>query len=194
MARLALPGESSTAADVLARAFAADPVLEPVLRHRRDVVAALRRYFEIEVELAFAGRGEAWLDDELQGATLWHRPGAWPAAAHAPLSAILGYARVFTRRFVTASRVAETLARSHPHEPHWYLLFIGVVPEATGSGKGAELLRPPLARCDEEGVPAYLEATSDASARLFGRFGFETLEELVLPTGVAVRRMWRSVT
>jgi hypothetical protein len=162
-----------------------------MLRHRPDAVAALRRYFEIEVGLAFGGRGEVWLDDGSDGAALWHRPGAWPSAAHAPLNAIVGYLRIFTRRFMTASRVAETLARAHPHEPHWYLLFVGVVAEAGGSGKGAELLRPALARCDEDGVPAYLEATSEASARLFGRLACQPLEELVLPTDVVVRRMWR---
>lgn len=176
---------------MLARAFAHDPVLAPLVDHRRDLVAALRRYFGIEVGLALSGRGEVWLDDDLLGAAVWHRPGAWPEAAHAPARTLIAYLRIFSTRFGAAGRVATALARAHPREPHWYLPFIGVVPEAAGSGRGAALLEPALARCDEDRVPAYLEATSEASARLFRRHGFEPRDELVLPDGVGVRPMWR---
>ena len=42
-----------------------------------------------------------------------------------------------------------------------------------GEGIGTALLRPVLARCDEDGVPAYLEATTARSRDLYARHGFK---------------------
>jgi hypothetical protein len=39
-------------------------------------------------------------------------------------------------------------------------------------------MRPTLDRCDREGSPAYLEATSDRSAALYERLGFSVIREL----------------
>jgi hypothetical protein len=39
---------------------------------------------------------------------------------------------------------------------------------------GTALLRPVLRRCDREGLPAYLEASSPDNARLYRRLGFVT--------------------
>ncbi len=58
-------------------------------------------------------------------------------------------------------------------EPHHYLPYIGVAPEAQGRGLGSALMRPILDRCDEERLPAYLEATSERNAALYERLGFE---------------------
>jgi hypothetical protein len=44
------------------------------------------------------------------------------------------YLRLFPREFVRASRAMNSLARVHPREPHWYLLAVGVAPEAIGQG------------------------------------------------------------
>lgn len=82
-------------------------------------------------------------------------------------------------------------ARAHPRVPHWYLFAIGVVPEATGRGRGSALLEPVLACCDSERAPAYLEASTPDNARLYARFGFEPRDELELFPGVRVRPMWR---
>jgi RimJ/RimL family protein N-acetyltransferase len=42
------------------------------------------------------------------------------------------------------------------------------------------LLSPTLARCDRDGLPAYLEASSERSAALYERLGFEHVRELRL--------------
>jgi GNAT superfamily N-acetyltransferase len=82
-------------------------------------------------------------------------------------------------------------AKVHPREPHWYLFAVGVVPEATGQGRGSALLEPVLARCDADGVPAYLEASTADNARLYARLGFEPLDELEMLPGLLVRPMRR---
>ena len=53
-----------------------------------------------------------------------------------------------------------TLDQHHPHEPHDDLPIIGTRPERQGRAIGSALLTPKLQRCDQEQLPAYLEATS----------------------------------
>ncbi len=79
----------------------------------------------------------------------------------------------------------------HPPGPHWYLYYLATVPERQGTGIGSALLRPVLRRCDEEGSPAYLEATSQRNRVLYRRHGFVDRAEYVLPNGPTLYPMWR---
>ena len=63
----------------------------------------------------------------------------------------------------------------HPKESHWYLPLIGTDPTQQGKGHGSALLHHALALCDEQKMPAYLEATSRRSVPLYQRHGFEIL-------------------
>ena len=69
--------------------------------------------------------------------------------------------------------VLDAMEAYHPEAPHWYLPLIGVAPEAQGRGLGTRLMQPVLDRCDAEGTLAYLEATTERSAALYARLGFE---------------------
>jgi GNAT superfamily N-acetyltransferase len=153
--------------------------------------ARLARYFELELRVVFKGYGEVWLDDDRLGAAIWRRPGGYPERLRDSLPLVPRYLRLFPREFVRASRAMTTMAREHPREPHWYLFAVGVVPQATGRGRGAALLEPVLRRCDEERLPAYLEASSADNARLYRRLGFEPRAEIEILDGVRVRPMWR---
>jgi GNAT superfamily N-acetyltransferase len=61
----------------------------------------------------------------------------------------------------------------HPKDRHWYLPLIGVDATRQGRGYGSALLRHALERCDRDGLPAYLEATSPLNKALYARHGFE---------------------
>lgn len=63
---------------------------------------------------------------------------------------------------------------------------------APGRGVGSALMRPVLETCDRDGVPAYLEATSERNKRLYLRHGFEVTDEIRLPDGPTLWRMWRA--
>ncbi|MDJ1135519.1 GNAT family N-acetyltransferase [Streptomyces iconiensis] len=84
-------------------------------------------------------------------------------------------------------------AECHPHEDHAYLQGLAVAPEEQDRGIGSALLRHGLSRCDEEGLPAYLEASSERSRALYARYGFEDLGKPVeLPeAGPTMWPMWR---
>ena len=66
----------------------------------------------------------------------------------------------------------------HVREPHYYVRDVGVHPDMQGGGLGSALLRPTLDRCDREGLPAYLEASSERNAALYERLGFQLTHEL----------------
>ena len=63
----------------------------------------------------------------------------------------------------------------HPTERHWYLPLMGVDVPKEGGGLGSALLRHAAERCDRDGLPAYLEATTPRNKRLYAAHGFEEL-------------------
>jgi GNAT superfamily N-acetyltransferase len=189
MARLATEADAGTAAEILARAFTRDPVLTAFVGENQT--ARMTRYFELECGLAFAGYGEVWLDEDELGAAMWRRPGGYPEPLSIQLRMLPRYLRLFPRQFVRASRSLNALARLHPREPHWYLYAVGVVPEATGRGRGTALLEPVLQRCDDQKLPAYLEASTEDNARLYARLGFQPRGEVEVLPGVLCQPMLR---
>ncbi|MFJ5996300.1 GNAT family N-acetyltransferase [Streptomyces sp. NPDC092370] len=89
--------------------------------------------------------------------------------------------------------IGRLTAAVHPTgRAHEYLWMIGVAPGRQGEGLGTALIQEVLDRCDREGLPAYLEASSARSRKLYERLGFESAgPALGLPDGPAMWPMWR---
>jgi GNAT superfamily N-acetyltransferase len=79
----------------------------------------------------------------------------------------------------------------HVREPHYYVRDVGVHPDMQGNGLGSALLCPTLDRCDREGLPAYLEASSERNAALYERLGFQLTGELRVGGSPPLRLMLR---
>jgi uncharacterized protein YjiS (DUF1127 family)/GNAT superfamily N-acetyltransferase len=152
---------------------------------------AYRRHFPGFLT-AFGGRafdaGVVDIDRAGRGAALWFPPGLTPddAAIKAHLEAT-----VPPERLATIAPGMEAQGRLHPSVPHWYLPWIGVRPDARGTGVGSALLERGLARADADGMPAYLEATSERNAALYLRHGFEVLSIMATPGYPELIAMWR---
>jgi GNAT superfamily N-acetyltransferase len=86
----------------------------------------------------------------------------------------------------------DLMTRHHLAGPHHYLFAIGVRPDRQGTGLGGQLLVHGHQRLG--GLPAYLEATSPDSRRLYQRHGYHDLGEIHLPDGPAIWRMWATPT
>jgi GNAT superfamily N-acetyltransferase len=174
-------GESAELCATLADAFTTEPVLRFLFpdRWRRD--ARLRRYFAIELEHYVFPVGRAITTDDFRGAVLELPPGKWEMTVS--LSGALAYLRVFNRRLSRATRLEKCFERNHLREPHYYVRYAGVATRFQGQGLGSALLRATLDRCDQEGVPAYLEASTERSAAVYERLGFLHLGELRVPDG-----------
>ena len=72
------------------------------------------------------------------------------------------------------------MRKRHPHDPHWYLWFLGVEPERQGQGFGSVLLRALSARAEADRVPCYLETDKATSVKIYERHGYRVEAEEVL--------------
>ncbi len=191
--RRARPMDVATLAGRLARAFYHDPVVghwcfaDQSRRMRR-----LARGFELFLRKVYLRHDEVYTTESLNGGALWLPPGTWKMSNGEQLRMLPRMARIYGRELPRVLEVMSFLEARHPHEPHYYLQFIGVEPGSQGEGVGSALLEPILERCESEGLPAYLEATSERNRALYERNGFTVVEEANLPgSGPPIWPMWR---
>lgn len=188
--RQAVKADAARLAVVMAKAFHDDPVIGWLLPDARRRPARLRRFFGIELRHLALRRGCVWTTSDLSGAALVLPPGRW----RVPLGATLREGSAFGAGLARAAKLGATMEWRHPREvrgPHYYVRDVGVLPEKQGQGLGSALLAPALARCDREGLPAYLEASSERNAALYERLGFEHLSQLSVLGSPPLRLMMR---
>jgi ribosomal protein S18 acetylase RimI-like enzyme len=190
LAHRILPAGQNARAEVMATIAAAFDD-DPAVRMLYPDAELRRRHFPGFAETfggeAFALGAVDRAADGL-GAALWFAPGTEPDGA-----AVMAYveATVETERLAGMQAGFAIQASLHPHEPHWYLPFIGVRPEAQGQGMGDALLAHGLARADAARLPAYLEATSRRSVPLYRRHGFSVIGVVETPGFPEIFAMWR---
>jgi GNAT superfamily N-acetyltransferase len=171
----------------LSAAFYADPVFRWIYPDDQRRRAALPGFFELFTD-AIGRHGASLVAADGAGAALWIPPGEELAEDEDLfVEAVAALSPPDSQRLMTCLTV---LDETHPHEPCWYLNLLGVDPDRQGRGTGSALLRTALERCERDGVPAYLEATSADNRRLYERHGFEATAELRLPGGPSLWAMW----
>lgn len=188
--RLATPADAAAVTATIAAAFFDDPVIgwvwrDPVRRHQ-----ILPDFFALLVADSLVN-GEVYTTDDIAGASLWLPPATSEPTAEETAALVAAIETVSHEFAPAALELMEILEDHHPHEPHYYLPVVGTRPERQGRGIGSAVLAPVLQRCDQEGLPAYLEATSARNQALYLRHGFEVTREIGLPDGPTIRAMWR---
>lgn len=189
----ALPRQYDELARILAAAFHDDPVMLWALGEDRVRPAALKRYFDLIVRLYAARGGLMYRERQGRGAAIWARPDRWhisPLDIARHFTSVLGITGIGgVRRALRLMDAVETL---HPRTPHYYLNATGVDESARGLGIGRALLEPVLSRCDEDGMPAYLENSKEANLRFYGANAFEVTGTVPLGPGApTIWTMWR---
>ena len=81
-----------------------------------------------------------------------------------------------TLRLISFALQIEAMHQRVAPMPHYYLFIAGVAPGQQGKGANAALLRPMLARMDNENMPAYLETQSADNVALYEQLGFRVME------------------
>jgi GNAT superfamily N-acetyltransferase len=163
--------DRQTVIGVITLAFSTDPM-------GRWAFPDPARYLAVmpEVANAFGGNGfphgTVHLVDGGLAAAMWLPPGVNPDAER--LGALMEE-HVPKDRVGDMMQVFERMDRYHPPDPCWYLPLIGVDPQHQGRGCGSALLRYALARCDRDGIPAYLESSNPRNVPLYQRHGFENV-------------------
>jgi GNAT superfamily N-acetyltransferase len=138
------------------------------------------------VAKSYLAYDETYAVDEGVSTAVWAPPGA---EDDEELPAALGeLVEEYAERMF---EVLGLMEEKHPVEPHYYLFLLGTRPEWQSRGLGSALMAPVLETCDRDGIPAYLEATSERNKQLYLRHGFEVTDEIRLPDGPTMWPMWR---
>jgi GNAT superfamily N-acetyltransferase len=154
---------------------------------RREIFPS---YFRIFLENGFAN---GYVDTTIgwAGAAVWlpvgTEPPRPPLGYHQRLTAATA---PWTSRFIAFDAVLE--ARHPVGKAHHHLALLGVRPGRQGRGIGTALLEAHHHQLDTDGLPAYLEASSPGSRKLYLRHGYADLEPPIpLPGGPSLYPMWR---
>ena len=178
---MVIPQVTSAGADLRASAissivlgFATDPMTRWVWPDPSDYLRIMPQFAN-----AFGGKafelGTAYVTEGARAAALWLPPGVEPDEA--AMGAVMAQS---PRPDIAEDigNVLEGMAKYHPKEPHWYLPLIAADPNWTGKGLGSLLMKHALRRCDQEGVPAYLESSNPKNISLYERHGFRIVGEI----------------
>ncbi len=179
--------------ETLVAAFVDDPVMTWCVPDPRRRPRILRAIFELVADVN-QPHGEVFITEPAPVAGAVWVPFDCRATCEDAELLTAWYLEAAEENAERACVVLELMDQCHPQESHDYLLALGTRPEWQSRGLGSALLREGLARCDREGRPSYLEATTEGNRRLYLRHGFEVTGEIRLPDGPSMWSMWREPT
>jgi GNAT superfamily N-acetyltransferase len=189
----ASPDKVHAMAGALARAFHDDPAFSWVLRADPRRSKILEQGFELFLSRVWLEQDETYTTAGTVAVAVWERPDEWKVPVSRQLRMLPAMVTVFGRHLPRVVRALTVLEAKHPRERHYYLPFIGVEPEWQGRGLGSAVLAPVLQRCDDEKMPAFLEASTPRNRALYERHRFAVTEEFRLGAGAPAQwRMWRT--
>lgn len=195
MIRKGAPGDAPEIGRSMAEAFHDDPVVGWYWRKPKRRPDHLAGWFSLVARIHYLPHGEVFVSEEdgaISGCAMWAAPGGWRFSPRDEMRASRYAVPRMGLRLPFASIAMRQMERKHPDRPHWYLSTLGVRPAEQGKGLGSKLMFEILARCDADGMPAYLESSSEGSRALYERHGFQTVDTLELPRkGPHLWLMWR---
>nr|WP_246324809.1 GNAT family N-acetyltransferase [Petropleomorpha daqingensis] len=179
---------------LLARAFVDDPLMRwffPDDGSRLHACAALFGHFaEHYLE---AGRVDVVRRDEPVALAMWRRPGTGPTADDGSLPTTPGLMGVLMGpRAAEIGGAMSVIGPLRPPEPHAYLHFLAVHPDARRQGLGGEALAPGLDAARADGLVACLETMNPANVPFYEAHGFAVRGEVQLAAGGP--RVWAMAT
>jgi ribosomal protein S18 acetylase RimI-like enzyme len=172
--RSATESEQQRAISTVITAFASDPIARWFMPEPHQYLTYFPQLIPHMGGGAFE-HGSAHCTDDFTAVSLWMPPGVH---ANAEAMGTLAMQAIPQQDHEKMFSFMGQMGEYHPTEPHWYLPFIAVDPMQQGKGLGSALLIHALQISDRDGLPAYLEATSPNSRRLYERHGFEALGEI----------------
>jgi len=178
--------EIRAAARVLGRAFRDNPGMTAILQGLTEE-KRLRLVESCMVGFAASvvryGVAEVVKDGgAIVGVSLSFPPRAFPPPFFATVIQARGPVRAGLGAAVRFARVDMEMRKRHPHDPHWYLWFHGVLPDCQGKGFGSVLLRSLSGKAEADGTPCYLETDKPSSVKIYERHGYRVEAEDVLPS------------
>lgn len=163
-------------------------------------LTAMQEFFAVLTEHAAGGAGQVLLADDGRAAAVWFDRTVEATEPAGYAERIAAAAGPFADRFAALDAAFDA---HHPGDKHLHLAFLAVDPDHWGQGLGGALMNHTHAGLDEQGLPAYLEATNPRNQALYRRYGYQdmTPSQIVLgdpaantdevTAGAVFYRMWR---
>jgi GNAT superfamily N-acetyltransferase len=189
--RKASTADAAGVAATITAAFFDDPVtcwIAPDPARRRQIAEPLFRLYAD----AYVALDEVYTTADGQGVAVWLPPATSLLTPEQEAAFVEAAMEIVGPEAERLGMLEETFARYHPDEPLWYLNFLATVPAHQGRGIGSAFLDVGLRRADNEGMPAYHEATTLRNRALYQRHGYVDQGVFHLPDdGPPLWRMWR---
>jgi len=173
------PGPRELVANVVASGMSISPLHRVIHGAQQPMLlSSLARGFGVALQVNQRPGLVAWLGGNAVGVLIFGIPG---------VCLVSGVQNAKLRQQLTEvlrPEVAERFlawraawAEHDPAQPHWHLGPLAVAREQLGNGIGSALLTLFLAQVDAQAGVAYLETDTPRNAKLYARFGFETVAE-----------------
>lgn len=193
--RPATADDRAALAASLASAFSDDPLFRWMagVAPDRSLEPKLRIVFSAFLKLDL-DRSEhlVFTDEEHIGVAIWKAPNQWKMTTGDMLRALPAMLRGLGTKAPRMMGAFSAIEKVHPKEEHYYLEALGTRQDMQSKGVGSAVIGHLLARCDAEGMPAYLESSNVRNVPFYVRHGFEPTGEIVVGKGApTVTAMWR---
>ncbi|MBE9214077.1 GNAT family N-acetyltransferase [Plectonema cf. radiosum LEGE 06105] len=168
------------AAETLVTAFDKDPIFEYLTSHTNNTKYQISRNVW-DATLRYAQPyNYIYTTPEIKGIAAWIPPGNYPLnvwrllrVGFYKLPFLVGFEGL--KRFISLFSLIEKYHEQDMHQPHWYLSALGVSEIYQGQGIGSLLIQPILKLADEQGLPCYLETSTEKAVRFYKNNGFEII-------------------
>lgn len=172
-------------ADVSADAFIGcdDPIGNFMFQNEPDPLVLKRRFFSSLATSCSTNAARQATSSNLEAVSIWFPPGmdhsedvdADPFGTH-------DFADPGTvGRIQAVNQVIAALFDDLGQEPQWYLHLVAVRPQFRERKYSSALIRPMLARADEENLPCTLITQSLGNVRKYESWGFKVVREMPVP-------------
>lgn len=176
---VATPADRDQVVETVVAAFRTDPAFRFFFLDETtfDAYAAMfaRYLFDQRV-----GLGTVWVVEGGASVAMWQPPGAPPTERQLDVDA------------AALARIDAYEAAAHtalPSSPYWYLGVLATHPDHAGKRWGRAVMRAGLDRAGADGLPAYLETSTQTNVELYGRAGWQVVDSVpVGPLTVHVMR------
>lgn len=179
-------GQAKAAGKMLARSFHDYPQFDHLLPNLDERSRKLPEIFEFMVRCGIM-YGEVYsISSNLEGVAVWLP--YWEAeltrekvykCGGRELGLSLG--KEYSKRYESIAECEDRCHKQYANFFHWYLYPIGIDPIYQGKGYASVLLRAKISEVDRQNVPCYLETSTEKNVAIYQHFGFETVEEGIIP-------------
>lgn len=185
--RTAVAQDGDTILNTMALSFAADPISRWMWPEPAVYLKALPR---LAKAFGFKGlaEGTAYMAEGGKAAAMWLKPGT---EVDGEAIGALVEETIPEERLGEVGEFFGQVQELHPQIEHWYLPMIGADPAYIGQGLGAALMKHALTRCDQDGLPSYLESSNLRNVSLYERHGFEKIGEIQIGNSPVMTPMLR---